>query len=67
VQRQSGEKPRVTGPGPDEPYAARFKLRQTEKGAVDHSETASGRDAVPAREQCWRWGCQLARSPHARR
>ncbi len=43
VQRQGGEKPWITGTGPDEPYAARFKLRQTKKGAVDHSETASGK------------------------
>jgi len=40
VQRQGREKPRVTGTGPDEPYAARFKLRKTKKGAVDHFEAA---------------------------
>jgi hypothetical protein len=36
MQRQRGEKPRITRAGPDEPYAARLKLRQVEKGAVDH-------------------------------
>ena len=49
VKRQGGEEPGVSGPGPNEPYAARFKLRQTEKGAVDHSEDRFRKKAATPR------------------
>jgi len=52
MQRQCGEQSRVTGSGPDEPYAARFKPRQAEKGAVDHSETTS--ENTPTCGRCTR-------------
>ena len=53
MQRQSGEKPRIARAGPDQPDAARLKLRQTEKRAVDHSETASRRSRlIPTSHRC---------------